>query len=249
MNATGLGTSAVEIRPVGIRPTRRTVAISWTLGGIGALAVLAVYLPLAARLPDRVPWHFALNGDPNGWITPIDLLGVSLLEIGIVTAVFALFLRWTGGSAALVAQFGAALDGPILLLEGIVVAGIFPLVAGLLFAGDAGAIPESGARLGQLLNVVGFVSPVVIIGGALWAVRRHVRTVPPGPGGEWTGRPNVAVGGPTEMRCSSCGEQFRLTGVPLLAPHIGVGPFGSLYVRCPRCGERGWNAVVGRAAG
>jgi hypothetical protein len=29
---------------------------------------------------------------------------------------------------------------------------------------------------------------------------------------------------------------------------MGVGRVGSLYLRCPRCGERGWNNVVGRVS-
>ncbi|MCI4373780.1 MAG: hypothetical protein L3K02_09110 [Thermoplasmata archaeon] len=137
---------------------------------------------------------------------------------------------------------------PLLVLQVLVGVGILPLVFGLLFVEEAGAVGSPNLALEILLTLIGVLTAPIILVVALLASRRRVRTLPPSRTGETPVSEPLAVGGPIEERCSGCGGPFRISGVPLLAPHVGVGQTGSLYLRCPRCGERGWDPIVGRVS-
>ena len=236
------------VRPARVVTRRRPVAVAIGLGLIGVGEVLAVFLAVESRLPPVVTDHFGVTGQPNGSLAPLSLLVFETGMVAAIAAVFALFLAAVARSVPLMTQLRGRHERPLLALEGVIVVGIFPLVAGLLFASAAGVLPVAGSGLGLVMLVIGLVSPVAILLVLLVGSQRHVRTLPALSASGAPYPAAFAVGGPIELSCSSCGQEFRLSGVPLFAPHLGVGQFGSLYLRCPRCGEQGWDQVRGRVA-
>jgi hypothetical protein len=242
------GGSPARISRAESHPSRAPAVAAATLGAIGALEVLAVYLVLRGRLPSQVPWHFGVGGQPNGSAPVLLVLGLNLGVVLLVSAAF-LGLQWWGTrSVPLARQFAGTLVRPLLVLQGIIVVGILPVVSGLLFAEAAGAVGTSDPGVEPLLVLVGALTAPVILVVLLIESRGRVGTVTAVASDPQPTPVPLAVGGPIEMKCSACGEAFRLSGIPLLAPHIGVGRTGSLYLRCPRCGERGWDQIVGRVA-
>lgn len=246
MNRQGAESGAV--RRVEPASWSRSALASAALGILGLVATFVPYVVLRARLPAEVPDHFGVNGQPDGSLPPAAALGVALAESLLVTLVFFLVIWRTSRSAPLAAQARGRAAPPLLVLQGVLVVGILPTLWGLVFASAAGELVLTGPRLGLLLALVGIVPAAVLI---LVFVRlwRPPALAPLSPSSEATETPVfLGVGRPVELQCSSCGQRFRLAGVPLLAPHMGVGGARSLYVRCPRCGERGWDELVGVAA-
>ncbi len=234
------------LQRVTVTPRPRAVRIAVGLAALGTAETLAVYLAVAHRLPSQVVDHFGIDGSPNGALPPLLFLLVSVLEVLGISAVFIGMQAWVARSVSLAVQFRGRLPGPLLLLQGAIVVGVLPLTNGLLLTSAAGIFPWSGNQLGWLQFVIGVGSAVAILGAAFWQGRQWTPVVPDPGGALPMYRIRGSVGAPVEMRCPSCGDRYLLSGVPLFAPHMGVGQFGSLYLQCPRCGERGWNQIVAR---
>ena len=243
-SASGSAPKIVEFHP---SSRRAPLEIGVLLALAGFAEVLGVFLALRSRVPAQVAWHFGVSGRPDAWASPLDTLAFAAVEIAVISAVFLLALWWIGRSPALAAAFRGRVSAPLLALQGVVVVGLLPLVFGLTFASAAGAIGISGTPLGQLFLVLGLGSAgaiLVVLGLLGRGLVPKVRSSVPEP----THHARFAVGGPVDLACPACGEKYRIDGVPLLAPHIGIGRVGSLYLKCPRCGESGWNAIVGKVA-
>ncbi|MCI4329050.1 MAG: hypothetical protein L3J86_05645, partial [Thermoplasmata archaeon] len=95
-----------------------------------------------------------------------------------------------------------------------------PLI--LLLLGDAGYLAlGAGPAPAVLFLVVPVVLAVVLV-----SVRAR-------------GGPSVRA---VRFECSACGESFAPPAWRwMVGPHIGA----SVYLTCPRCGERGWDVRVG----
>jgi hypothetical protein len=235
-------------RPTELHANGRPVRTAALLGGVGGMEVLLEYLALRVRLPAQVPWQFGLNGQTTGTLGPLPLLGIELVLVTAVTLAFTGALWWGSRSVPLASQFGSRLVRPLLTLQGVIVAGVLPLVFGLQFASAAGVLGISGPNFGILLNVMGVLIALIIILLALVLTASLVPTLPNLPSEGPPARATFAVGGPIELACSACGQRFRLSGVPIFVLRVGIGRFGSLYIPCPRCGERSWDKILGRVA-
>ena len=247
MNATLRSSDHSTVEEVTFAPRSAPVRLAAAFAVLGVVEILVVYLLLQSRLPGQVAWHFGVSGQPDGWETPEVVLAVELAQVMVLSLVFVVMQWWIARSAPLAVAFRGRIVRPLLALQAVIVVGIFPLVSGLLFASAAGDLGISGAPLGALFLVIGLGSA----GALLVALGLHGRGRIPtvrGAAGEMSHRARFAVGGPIELNCPACGEQYRLNGVPLFSPHLGVGRVGSLYLRCPRCGELGWNTIVARVA-
>jgi hypothetical protein len=237
-----------SVRPSEGSRARWPLLVSAGLGLLGILEVVAVYLDLQARLPASVPDHFGVSGQVNGALPPTTLVAVELGTISAVAIVFFVILRWGARSPPLAAQFQQSLVLPLLIMEGTIVVAAVPTISGLLFASAAGVWGVSGQGLGLVALAVGLLPLIILAVVLLRSGRSRIPTVPKSTLGDAPTPALLGVGGPVELACSSCGETFRLSGVPLLSPHMGFAGKGSLYVRCPRCGERGWDSIMGKVA-
>lgn len=241
--------SSEGIHRIDLEPTVKSVLPrSVLLAVLGCLEVVVPFLLVWSRLPSSVPDHYGLNSAPNAFASPLTVLGLNLALTAGVSVVFFLVLWGSERSVPLKTQFRGRLSGALLLIQGALVLIGFPLISGIMFASAAGLFSLTGTGLGVLFLVIGLSIPAVILGAALLDARRRTRTVPTSHGSPTPIKARWAVGGPIELACSSCGKHFVLSGVPVLAPHMGIGQFGSLYLRCPLCGERGWDAVIGRVS-
>lgn len=190
-------------------------------GTLGTISLVTAYLALRPRLPNEIPSHFGAGGQVTATMSPETFVFVGLaIEAGL-TAVLALVLFASLRSGLVVRQQGPGIARTLGALLSVVAAVSVPVPWIFLLAGDSGVLPFSAALLAGLLVPL---AAIVLVAGVA------VRTIRTGSGR----RPD---GGP-QFRCSSCGDPFvtsTLAGV--LSPHIGA----SVYLRCPRCGERGWD--------
>jgi|HubBroStandDraft_4_1064222.scaffolds.fasta_scaffold186459_2 hypothetical protein len=192
-------------------------------GLAGALAVVVTFLLVRSRLGSQIPSHFGAFGQVTATMTPGALLTVSLtteLATGAgLSAVVYLVLR----SGVIEHQHGPGF-APLFaeLLSAVVLLEAVPWI--LLLTGGAGYSPAGGGLPGvaRLLVVV----PLLVLVVAFWRGRRR----------------SAASAGGVQFECSSCGRSFSpSTAAWVLGPHIG----GSVYLRCPACGERGWDRRAG----
>lgn len=239
---------ATNLLRKGGNPSRAPIARSIALGITGAIEVILVFLLVRDRLPSEVTDHFGLNGVANGSLPPGALLGVELGQIGVLSAVFLAIVWLSGRSATLTHQVGSRLTKALLIMQGAVVVGLIPLLSGLLFASSAGELSVTGSALGLLTLSIGLVPLVALFAVLHFRNREALQKWSPSQSGTAPAPAFLGVGRPIELTCSSCGQLFRLSGVPLFAPHMAVGLHGSFYVRCPLCGERGWDALVARVS-
>jgi len=235
----------LPIRSIEPPPRRTSTRTSILLASLGGVEIVALYLAWRPKLPPEVAVHFGVTGRPDGYLSPVGALVAALLEVALISLVFIVAQWWIARSVPLFLYFGEAVPRTLLWFQGAVVVAILPLVTGLTFASAAGAIAISGTSLGLLFLGIGVGSAATIFALLLFQVRGRLPTVSRQPASATYPAP-AAVGGPIEVSCPACGENYRLQGVPLLAPHLGVSRFGSLYLRCPRCGERGWKMIVAR---
>jgi hypothetical protein len=248
MSALNGGSPTPEIRRVGASPHGEPALYSAVIGAVSGLEVLAVYLAVQGRLPAQVPDHFSISGAVNGSLPPLVLLLVTFAEIAGMTAIFAGILWWSVRSVPLALHFRGKIERTLLGLQAAITMVVIPVITGLIYVSAAGVVNLPGNELGEATNILGFLFAAVILGFAVLQAHHWTRNVPGSPDSGPRVRARSGIGGPIEMVCSSCGEHFQVSGVPLFTPHIGVGRVGSLYLRCPRCGERGWNVVLGRVA-
>jgi hypothetical protein len=214
--------------------------LTMLLGGVaGIAATLAVYAELSARLPAEIPDHFSLTGQVNGSLPPGEFVEVGVVLVAGLTILFTAILYGVSRSAVLERIHGARLAYGILALGLVFCAGVQPTAWSLLLASAAGVLPLSGGTLDAIV-VAADALPVLLLVAILLALRATSHTGPVG----GPGTPTPSLLGPVELLCSSCGERFRLDRFPLLAPHMGMGTSASLYLKCPRCGERGWNTLL-----
>lgn len=242
---TGLSDSVPSLRRVDGRPFAAVSVASLAIGVAGALEVLVGYGLTASRLPGRVPDHFGPTGNVDGWMPPAEFLAVSLAVILGVTGLFTLVISGVARSPALVSYHGRGFDRPLLFIEACIVLVALPTTYVLLLLSAAGFLSVSPGTLALGTAAAGLV-PLVAV--AWVALRRDpdppAPSILPGGSPEAPAHVTLGVGGAVDLLCSSCGETFRLAGVPLFAPHLGLAGQGSLYVRCPRCGERGWDRFI-----
>jgi hypothetical protein len=224
----------------------RPLAASVLLGIVGAVEVTIAYLAWRNQLPAQVPDHFDLAGQTNGTLPPELLLGLGILTIAAVTAVFLGVLWMVVRSPPLSIHHRPAFVRPLLIIQASFVVVAWPLVSTLLFASAAGVLPVVGAELGLATGLLGVIPLLATVAVLVGLRGQRLPQTAASPGDPAPAPAFLGVGGPIELTCSSCGQNFRLSGVPLLAPHMGIGGQGSLYVRCANCGERGWDVVVAR---
>jgi hypothetical protein len=237
---------AGSVRPLPSAPADGGPRWAAVIGAAGLVEVLVLFLAFRARLPTEVPDHFAATGTADGWLAPVQLLEVQLFLVASVAVLITAVLIGAARSSALRFHHGRAFVRPLLGLEAAVtlvsVPGSFAVV--LLNALGTPAIAPSTMAL--LLNGLG-VFPIVVIIGLLVASRGQRLPSAHDPvrraGAEHA---FLGIGGHVEFSCPACGGTFVLDGIPLLAPHMAFGGEGSIYLRCPRCGERGWCAIVRR---
>ncbi|HEV2316184.1 MAG TPA: hypothetical protein VGV89_01230 [Thermoplasmata archaeon] len=212
---------------------------------LGDLALYATYVHLGPELPATVPSHYGLGGTPNAWMAVAGFVEIAIILSVSVALFFAVLLYLLGRSDALDDRFGRSVLGPVSLGLTALVAVSLPALFGFLLVQDSGEWPSgwpSPAVWTPLLLLVPIVLPVPI------AIRR-VRQLPPPPGGERLaseGSPPSGTG--PVFLCSACGRQFVRSAWTLLAPRIGISAVrggASYFLRCPWCGETGWNTRVG----
>lgn len=232
--------------------TKRALGLSVLLGVLGGAVVAGAWFALSARLPANLPDHFGPGGEADGWVSGPEFLAGELAILAGLTALFAVLLVLTGRSRPLSHQFGSGFVVPLLVVEAAVVTVSVPLTAVIVLARAAGAWTITPGLLGLTLVAVGLI-PLVAALVAVWPAVRRSRSglgesigtrVAPLPSPRASVR--FGVGAPVEMLCSACAEPFVLSATPLFAPHMGFAGKGSLYVTCPRCGERSWDQVVRR---
>jgi hypothetical protein len=234
--------------------TSHALGLAVGLGLLGAAEVAAAFVALMPNLPATIPDHFDLGGNVNGAVPRTGFLAGELVLIGGLTAVFALLIALTGRSAPLSHQFGSSFLRPLLAFEASVVTLSVPAIAVITLVRAAGVWNPGPETVGLAL----FASGLIPLGAVLLVV---VPAYGPGRWAEGHGAERVqtpstlprarasvrfGLGAPVEMQCSACGEPFELAAIPLLAPHMGLGGEGSLYITCPRCGERGWDPILRR---
>jgi hypothetical protein len=228
----------------------RPLAISAGVGAVGIALLMALFAVYDGRLPSSIPSHFGANGQPDGWAPPLTFLAsligtslfVSLLFVGVVA--------FMGRSPPLRRHHGPSFWKALVEIQAAVVGVALPATVWIALSSASGGWPPPG-EIGGYLAVANLV-PLLLVIGALVAQGRG-RSI--GPLGATPGRPTTSptmtgtpLGEGIELRCSSCGMTFWLPHVPILTPHMFTGGAGSLYLKCPRCGERAWDPVVRRGS-
>lgn len=223
---------------------RRPLLLSVLLTSIGVAELVATYLLALPRLPAQFPDHFGVNGQVNGVASPAVFFGVELLTLVAAGTLFGVMQAWIGRSVPLAAIHRGGLGPPLLLIQGSLVLVVIPVGALLLLGDAAGWFGLPYLDVAELSGISALGPTITVL---LLLRYRYYTPVPHRPPSTApTARPFAAVGGPVELQCSACGQRYQLSGVPLFAPHLGLAGSGSLYLRCPRCGERGWNRLVAR---
>ena len=229
-------------------PSDRGPIWALAIGGLGALELGAIYLAFYGRLPRQVPSHLGASGAVNGWLTPMQLLLGEVALVAVTTVLFTAVLAWYARSAPLRKRHGTVFVRPLLGLLGAIVVCSVPLTFGALMWNAVGGAPFSGGFLGPTLEAI---SLIPVLAAILLLVAARGRRVPEAhdPMLRAQAAPVLlGVGPPIALTCGACGQAFVLEAVPLLAPHMALGGDASLWVRCARCGERGWCAVTRRLA-
>ncbi|MCI4360614.1 MAG: hypothetical protein L3J91_02835, partial [Thermoplasmata archaeon] len=215
-------------------------------GAVELGELVAIYLAFRARLPTEVADHVGPTGTPNGWLPPLEVFEASALTLLSIAVVFSLLLLGLARSAALRFHHGSAFARPVLALDGALAVVSIPATLLVLPANAAGATSFSPTTEGGLVTALRLV-PVLAALVLLVAGRRQRPPIAHDPRQRAGAYPAFrGVGGPVEFSCGACGNTFVLDGVPIFAPHMAIRGQGSIYLRCPRCGERGWCAVVRR---
>jgi hypothetical protein len=156
----------------------------WALG-LSGVAGIALAFWVYSNSPERVPVHFTLNGVPDAWGSPIELLVTLTCVIGLFTAgflalpaLFRLTLRCTPPSMMslphkeywLAPERRDALHA-LLTLQANLFANLFGIaINGLLISMQLALMPgHAGPSLTPLFLLIGFF--VFMIVGSVWAQR------------------------------------------------------------------------------
>jgi hypothetical protein len=212
-------------RPIAPIPSGgRSRAWLWVVvsGALGALGLAGTFLLVRSRLPTQIPSHYGLSGQVTATMAPVDFVVTGLLLQAGVTAILTLVLYASLRSGVIEQQQGPGVGRVLGALLSFVAALIVPAPLILAVLGDAGFVSGAG---GAFPAVPLLVLPIALL-VVLISLRIH--------------------GGPTlravQFACSACGESFEPpTWRWIVGPHIGA----SVYLTCPRCGERGWDVRVG----
>jgi hypothetical protein len=220
----------------------RTVAyiVAIALAGFGE--VLAAYRWVAPRLPAMIPVHYSVTGAVDGTATPLSFLVLTGTAIAALSATIGLVTVLSERSHALRHHHGRGFRGPLMLLQGCAVMISIPLIALLLLLSATGTSVPDVPIWAAIATFVPAMLPIALLLDRRSSGRS---SQPSGPGG---GEPAPGTGDDRawEFRCSSCGEAFSRSSVSLLTPHMMRGGEGSLYLLCPRCGERDWDPLLHR---
>jgi hypothetical protein len=241
----------VEGRPVEVVPLVQDPAPRfwlWELvaGAIGVAASVVAYGALASRLPPTIPSQYDVNGAVTGTMPPFDLLLVGIGTNLLVAGLFVGLLYGLGRSEVLRHRFGPGLLRPLAVFGVVLTAVSLPATFLLVLASGAGAVPGWFPPQKLILPIVAFPPALgLILALAIQAGTTGFRlpslTAPASLAGASPGRNLI-------LRCSACGHLFERAAWYVLAPRVGgLTPLGgaAYYLRCPVCGERGWNSRVG----
>jgi DNA-directed RNA polymerase subunit RPC12/RpoP/uncharacterized membrane protein YhaH (DUF805 family) len=217
-----------------------------TLGAglLGTSLTGAVYVLLGSRLPGSVPVYAGSGGTAIGSVPTEAFLVVGIALNLALTAVFTLVVRRLSDSHVLEEYYGQILWWALVGGGASVTLGSIPVAWIAKFVMAAGEWPSGWPSFVEIILAVVFVPILLFVGAPLTVLGLRGRDNAPG------SRPKLTAGG-TRLglfQCSSCGKTFLYARVPLRAPQLGVrGVPGraSYYLRCPRCGERGWNLFLG----
>jgi len=218
------------------------------LGILGVGELLATWAYFKDHVTGPVPDHFGPTGTVNGSVSTAGLLTADVVLVALTSLMIFTLLAWTTRSAPLRLHHGSSFDRPLLTLLASIAVVSTPLTYAALLWNAAGGAPFSGGALFPTITLLGVV-PVVVALLALLAGRGRGLPVRPDPLQRAGAAPvRFGVGPPIELQCAACGSTFTLAAFPLFAPHMAIRGRGSLYVRCARCSEVGWCAVVRRLA-
>ncbi|MCI4362122.1 MAG: DUF1648 domain-containing protein, partial [Thermoplasmata archaeon] len=195
-------------------------------GGLGAVAILVAYEFVRSRLAAQIPSHFGISGQVNATMSPEGFLLTGLLTQITLTLLLTVVLYLSLRSGVIEQQQGpgiARILGAVLAaMAGLLV----PLPTIGVLVSDAGEAPSWAGNAAAVLLPVLLVAPLLLV-VAVVSYRVRFRST---------------SSGTTRFECSACGESFAPpTWRWVVGPHIGA----SVYLTCPRCGERGWDRRVG----
>ncbi|HZY70048.1 MAG TPA: hypothetical protein VFF67_03610 [Thermoplasmata archaeon] len=239
------GPSAVPIQPVGEDGPSRWWVVVVASGVAGVCLMAAVFTTASARLPAQIPSHYSAGGQPNSYLPPGLFTELGLALEGLVTAVMSAMSFVIGRSPVLRHHYGGSL-GPVLATVGLATSWIIPLAWTSILLGAAGEWP---APLSPPL--VGLLATVAIVAVTLamliryrvpfWMTSRYQPKDEPG----LSAADRTSGTGRLVFRCSSCGQTFHRPAIYMLGPRI----VRSYYLKCPLCGETGWDYLVGTSGG
>lgn len=174
------------------------------------------------RLASQIPSHYGALGQVTATQSPLEFVLTGLILQAAITVVLTAVLYASLRSGVIEQQQGPGIARILGSLVSAMAVLAVPAPLLLLLLGDAGYIPrEGGAAPAVFLLVVPLVLLVVFV-----SVRAR-------------GGPSVRA---VRFACSACGESFAVPAWRwIVGPHIGA----SVYLTCPRCGERGWDVRVG----
>jgi Protein of unknown function (DUF1648) len=227
-------------------PPPRTWLRAAVAGGMGVAALVGTYWALVPRLPATIPSHFAANGVVDGTMAPLDLVISGIGTILFVAAVFVGLLYGMGRSEVLRHRFGPNTLGPLSTFAVTIIALSIPATFALLLASAAGLVPTWFPPLG--LSAALFTLTPVLGLLILLVVRRGPATCGGPAASVDTIVGSTSPGRNLILRCSACGQPFERSIWYILGPRFGGfsrGEGTAYYLRCPGCGERGWNPRIG----
>jgi hypothetical protein len=234
-----------------VQPLRRDAAPRrWVkvglAGGLGDLAVVIIYFAIQSRLPGSIPSHYAANGTVDSMLSPEVLVGSLLVLNGFVTLVLMGLVRGIERSEVLEFRYGPWLLGPMTGRLAVLAALMIPVPSVLLLLGPAGLLPTWAPPIAVSTLAIALAPLLIFLLLLIRSFAQRSRPTDDRPASpRVTGR--TAENGPVFL-CSACGQRFVRSTWILLAPRVGfsvVEGGASYYLRCPICGERGWDPRVG----
>lgn len=225
---TGRSDPRGRIAPIPPGNRRRPWAAVIVGGLLGTALQLVVYVTLAPRLPPEVPSHYGPTGQVTASLSAFGLLLVGVSSELIVTTLVAAILFLSLRNGVVEHQHGPGFSPWLGRVLGVVA--FAPAVpTTVLLLGDAGVAPAGGGAA-AVAGIAFAAVPLLVLVAVATARRRPTRASAPRSSRGMT------------FECSSCGKTFEPGGFSVVfGPHIG----GSVYLRCPVCGERGWDRRAG----
>lgn len=236
-----------------LRPSRD--ARPWMPALVGALTggliLVVAYLVLSPWIHGSVVSGYGVGGALGTGMSPSQFVMVGLtveLVIGLLLGTIA----WWVSRSPVLGTYGQGPAVKILAFAALVLT-ILAIPATWILSLAAAAHIDHLASLGVWPRVLfGAIVPVAALLVFVAYVYRSKQST------------RVAVGqsqklsimgdkGRYHLRCSACGREYEQEKLSIFTPHMpGSGEDGVqalLFLTCPRCGERGWNAYLGKPAG